>query len=491
MALRSQVLRAAGDGRSLLNTMHPYTRRSLLKLGSAGVLSLASTSAAPRSHAPNSGEISVRVTAGTQRFAAAPPLSWQPATGSTGSSITLEPANSFQHILGFGAAFTDASCYIFNQLPAAARNDLFGELFHPGKMGLGVCRLCMGASDYSTKVYSYDEGGPDPDLARFSIDHDREYIIPALKAARSLNPNLFLFASPWSPPAWMKVNNSMLGGLMEKKHFPVYAQYFVKFLRAYAEAGVPVNAVTIQNEVDTEQDSRMPASLWGQEYEAGFVAEHLGRALADTRLDTKIWIIDHNYNLWGRAIAELDDPEVNRYVDGVAWHGYLGEPSAMTRVHEAHPEKHMYWTEGGPSFKAPDYATDWANWATTFAGILRNWSRCVVGWNLALDEHGTPNIGPFDCGGMVTIHSKTGEVTRSGQYWAFAHYARAARPGARRIGSAGDLESVSHVAFADPGGGTAVVLTNRGPAKQVRLCLSEREVAVSLPQDSVLNLSWS
>lgn len=476
-----------------------YTRRNLLKLSSAGLLSLGSNPAAgalsqsanlPLTPVTDKAQISVRVTAGEKRFAEAPALAWQRVGSSSSNVITIDPIHSAQEILGFGAAFTDAACYTVNQLSPDARLQLFRGLFHSSEMGLNVCRLCIGASDYSTKVYSYDDDGPDPELARFSIDHDREYIIPTVRLARSLNPNLFLFASPWSPPAWMKVNKSMLGGLMEKKHFPSYARYFVKFLQAYAEAGVPVNAVTIQNEVDTEQDGRMPASLWGQEYETGFIAEHLGRALADTRLNTKIWIIDHNYNLWGRAIAELDDPEVSRYVDGVAWHGYLGDPSAMTRVHEAHPNKHMYWTEGGPTITSPTYQTDWADWSSNFASILRNWSRCIVSWNLALDENGKPNIGPFDCGGLVTVHSGTKEISQSGEYWAFAHYVRAARCGAHRIESSGNLEGMSHVAFENPDGRKAVVLTNRGSAKQVTLRYSTSEVAVTLPNESITNLTW-
>ncbi|HEX3683329.1 MAG TPA: glycoside hydrolase family 30 beta sandwich domain-containing protein [Bryobacteraceae bacterium] len=473
--------------------MDSYTRRNLLKLSSLGLVPLALDGAGSAQSGDASPQAGIRVhtTAGAQRFGEAPALAWRPESGSLADCITVQPGTTFQNLLGFGAAFTDAACYVVNQLSTESRNELFHELFHPSKMGLNVCRLCMGASDYSTKVYSYDEGGPDPELDRFSIDHDREYIIPVLQSARAVNPNLFLFASPWSPPAWMKVNNSMLGGLMEKKHFAAYAKYFVRFLQAYAEAGIEVNAVTIQNEVDTEQDGRMPASLWGQEYEAGFVAEHLGRALADAQLKTKIWIIDHNYNLWGRAIAELDDPEVNRYVDGVAWHGYLGQPSAMTRVHDAHPEKHMYWTEGGPSIKSPAYATDWAEWGTTFAGILRNWSRCIVSWNLALDENGSPNIGPFDCGGVVTVHSKTKQIAQSGQYWAFAHYSRAARPGAMRMASSGHVEEVSHVAFANPDGTKALVVTNRGQEKQILVRMSGHETAVTLPHDSLSTLTWS
>ncbi|MGA8030483.1 MAG: glycoside hydrolase family 30 protein [Bryobacteraceae bacterium] len=465
-----------------------------MKLTSAGLLSFIRTrpaqADAPTANPPSSEAIEVRVTAGKRRFAQAPSLAWRPQGSSTADTITADPSAAFQEILGFGAAFTDAACYIFKQLPPPAREELFREFFHPSNLGLSVCRMCIGSSDYSTKAYSYDEGGPDPELSRFSIDHDREYIIPSLQSARSQNPDLFLLASPWSPPAWMKVNGSMLGGLMEKKHFAPYAKYFVKFLQAYAAAGVKINAVTIQNEVDTDQDSRMPACLWGQEYETGFISEHLGPQFADNKIDTKIWIIDHNYNLWGRAICELDDPQVDGFVDGVAWHGYLGQSSAMTHVHEAHPEKHMYWTEGGPDLASPGYQTDWGQWGATFADVLRNWSRCIISWNLALDEKGKPNIGPFDCGGLVTVDSRTKEITRSGQYWAFAHYARAARRGARRIETTANLERISHVAFQNPDGSKAVVLTNRGPDKKVMLRFSGQETEVTLPPDSISNLTW-
>src|SRR5258708_9086546 len=222
----------------------------------------------------------------------------------------------------------------------------------------------------------------------------------------------------------MKGNGCMVGGSMRKKYYASYAQYFLKFLQAYAAEGVPIQAVTSQNELDTDQDGRMPACLWGQEYEIEFIARHLGPRLAATGLATKIWLLDHNYNLWGRVLCELENPSVNRYVEGAAWHGYAGTADAMTRVHDKYPDKHAYWTEGGPDYTDPAYATDWAKWSSTYASILRNWSRCIIGWNLALDEHGKPNIGPFPCGGLVTLHSQTREVTRSGQYWAFGHYAR-------------------------------------------------------------------
>ena len=197
------------------------------------------------------------------------------------------------------------------------------------------------------------EGEPDPELRRFSIDHDKAYVLPSLRDARKVNPDLFLFSSPWSPPGWMKANKSMLGGCIQKRYFPSYAQHFVKFLQAYAAEGVPIQAVTSQNEVDTDQDGRMPACLWGQEYEIEFISKHLGPALEGTGLSTKIWLLDHNYNLWGRVICSLDDARVRQHCGSVAWHGYVGRADRISKVHAAHPDVSMHWTEGGPDYTRP------------------------------------------------------------------------------------------------------------------------------------------
>jgi len=458
-----------------------------MRLTAAG---MAAAATVPAKGAP-SGDVRIRLTAGAKRYAEEQPLQWQAAVGSSAGAIILDPADTYQEVLGFGAAFTDAACTMFNQLSAAAREQLFHELFHPSEMGFSVCRTCVGSSDYSASVYSFDDGDADPELRRFSIAHDREYILPMLRLGRQVNPDLFLFSSPWSPPGWMKTGGSMLGGNMRKSSYAVYARYLTKFLQGYAAEGVTIDALTSQNEVDADQDGKMPACLWGQEYEVEFVAKHLGPELKRNKLATKIWILDHNYNLWGRALCTLDEPGVSEFVDGVAWHGYGGGPSAMTRVHEAHPDKHAYWTEGGPDYTDPAYLTEWTKWSATFTGILRNWARCIVGWNLALDEKGRPNIGPFPCGGLVTINSGTKEITRSGQYWAFAHYSKAIRRGARRIGSEGVIENVSHAAFANPDGSTAVVLTNEGAERKVRLELAGRMVEVAMPTDSVQTLTWS
>lgn len=472
-----------------------HTRREFLKFSTAGLAAGVAGDALGVSSSDHSqpGRINVWVTDDKRRFESSPALAWRKDSGHKPGAevITLNPERTFQEILGFGAAFTDASCYLFSQLSAESREQLFHELFHPSQLGLSVCRTCIGASDYSTEMYSFNEGEPDPDLKRFSIDHDRKYLLPMLQQARKVNPELFLFSSPWSPPGWMKANGSMLGGSMRKKYFQAYAQYFVRFLQEYAAAGVPIQAITSQNEVDTDQDGRMPACLWGQEYEVEFVGKHLGPLLKRNGIEAKIWLLDHNYNLWGRVVCELDDPEVRKQANSIAWHGYAGAADMMSKVREAHPQVEMHWTEGGPDYTNPKYATDWVEWGHTFTEILHNWCKSITGWNLALDEQGRPNIGPFSCGGLVTIHSQSKEVTRSGQYWGFAHFSRMIRRGARRFDSQGVLKHIDHVACQNPDGQKVLVLTNAGDARSVTVQLGMVMTELPLSSNSVTTLAWT
>lgn len=471
--------------------MNNASRRTFLKTAALAASSTASRRLSAWA-APTAGPIKAWRTTGQQRYAPIDAPAWQSGAPTSPMSIRLDPGRRYQSLLGFGAALTDASCYLLEQLNPAKRKAILDECFGPSGLRFSVARTTVGSSDYSVTAYSYDDTDqPDPDLAHFSIEHDRKYILPLLKEARQANPDLFYFSSPWSPPGWMKASHTLLGGAMRKHYFPAYAQYFVKFLQGYAVDGVKINAITVQNEVDTDQDGRMPQAIWGQEYEMDFVKEHLGPALQKASLDTRIWILDHNYSLWGRAADELSDPDVYKYVDGIAWHGYVGDPSAMTRVHDMFPARHAYWTEGGPDISAKDYATDWAKWSSTFTGILRNWARCIVSWNLVLDENGKPNIGPFSCGGVVTVNSKTREVTRSGQFWAFAHYAKTIQRGAQVIASSGDLKDIDHIAAQNPDGSHVLVLTNSGREQSVQCALADQSFTLSLPPDSVTTLAWS
>lgn len=491
--------------------MNTTNRREFLKLAASAGASATVAGAVPL-HADSQkapGGVRAWSTTRYRKFQAIEsPPQWENWTAASPISIVLDPATRCQEVLGFGGAFTDASCYLFHRMEPDARHALLSDLYGPKGLGLSIGRTCIGSSDYSTKMYNYDESPePDPELKKFSIDYDRKWILPTLREAREINPELFLFSCVWSPPGWMKAGGSMLGGSMREHWFAPHAQYFVKFLQAYSAAGVMVQAVTVNNEVDTDQDGRFPATLWGQQYEMGFVRDHLGPALEQASLDTKIWILDHNYNLWGRVVDELSNQEVSKYVDGVAWHSYVGTPDAMSRVHDMFPAKHMYFTEGGPpahlfsrprhrEYAYPVYGTDWAQWSSAFTDMLRNWSRCICVWNLLLNEDGRPDIAnpprPLRPGGLVCVNSKSQQLTHSGAYFAFPHYSKAIQRGAHIFASSGNLPGIDHVAAENPDGERVLVVTNSnsGRGQHLQCRLGSRALNLVLPPDSITSFVW-
>jgi glucosylceramidase len=482
------------------------SRRSFLKSASAGAALLAvGTRGAWGGEVPTASPVKAWVTDGARRHAPLESLTWEPAGYVGADAIVLDPSTSKQEILGFGGAFTDATCYLLSQMTPEQRGALMHEFFASGEMALNVCRTTIGSSDYSRNAYSYDDSSdPDPDLKKFSIDHDKEYILPVLREAKRINPEMFLFSSPWSPPGWMKSANTLFGGTVRSANFGPYAEYFRRFLTEYKMAGVEIAAVTVQNEVDSEQQGTMPQCIWGQQDEIQFVKQFLGPTLRKAGLRTKIWVLDHNYDLWGRAIDELSDAGAYEYIDGIAWHGYLGKPSAMTLVHDQFPAKNAYWTEGGPNITQPDYQTDWAKWGELFNGVLNNWSRSITAWNLVLDEKGKPNIGPFPCGGVVTVENGPHKVTRSGQYWALAHFSKHIVRGARAIATNGmeapprsgallednGSTALTHSGFRNPDGTTVVVFANRGAQRQVQLLNGRMALNLNIPPGALFTVKW-
>jgi glucosylceramidase len=440
---------------------------------------------------PPTSDIAVWFTDDGQHFAPGPKVPWQPASNSTGQdSIRVVTRNQFQEILGFGGCFSDAACYQISQLRPPLREEFMHDLFHPSAMGLSVNRTCIGAADSAATVYSYDEGEPDPELKRFSIDHDRAYILPVLRQVREINPDVFFFSSPWSPPGWMKWNKSMLGGSMSRQYLASYAQYMLKFIQAYAAEGIPIQAITTQNEIDTDQHGQMPVCTWSQECETEFITDHLGPLFEKTGTHTQIWILDHNYVYWGRVISELDNPDFRRYVNSVAWHGYVGEPNMMSKVQAMHPEVQMYFTEGSTDYNDPHYRDDWAKWSMTYTDVLKNGCRSIAAWNVATDERGKPNIGPYPCGGIVIINAHSQEVIRSGQYWTLTHFSRSIKRGARRVESQSDALQLGHVAAENPGGEKVLIVTNTGTARAVQINQGSLTASVRLKENSIATLVW-
>ena len=466
-----------------------YQRREFLRdAAAASTFAVLSHHAGGQRATPKS--LRFFVTSDTKKHEELPAIAWstqQPTA--TSDLVQIEASQRFQPILGFGCAYTDASCFLLSEMQPSARQVFLEDTFSPGKMNLSVGRTSIGASDYSRDLYNYDDVPDDLEMKHFSIAHDEAYILPMLREMRRLNPELFLLATPWSPPGWMKTYGSMLGGWMTNRYLAPYATYFEHFLEAYRKAGVPINAVTSQNELETDQGGSMPATYWTPEVESDFIRDHLGPLLKKKGDKTEIWLLDHNYNLWKRVRWQMQDPALRRYVAGVAWHGYLGTPDMMSRLHETLPDLPFYWTEGGPDYNDPKYSYDWTRWGGIFSSAIRNWCRCILTWNLMLDEHGMPNIGPFSCGGLVTLRAGT-TLEYSGQYWALRHFSQHVRRGAVRIASHSDASELSHVAFQNPDRSSVLILTNTGDARTVKLTQDRWQADLPVPANAMVTAVW-
>ncbi len=336
---------------------------------------------------------------------------------------TLEISNKVSKgFLGFGVAVTGASCYNLSLMAQNERDDFLKKIYSKEGLGLSVARLSVGASDYSAELYSYDDVEGDVELTHFSIDRDRRYVIPMIKEILKINPELYLFASPWSPPGWMKTGGNLCGGYMREEYVDCYADYYVKFIKAYADEGIKISALTPQNEPNTQQHGYMPACIWHPEIEAKFV-KVLRRKLDEAGLDVKIWLYDHSFVDFTRVLWSLDNCEgLADCLDSVAFHYYDGAIEQTLSVKERYPQLDLHFTEGGPRLY-DHYDCDWCKWVTMSVKALNCGYSSFTGWNLMLNEIGGPNIGPFFCGGLATRHSVTGELTYSGQYKAFSHIA--------------------------------------------------------------------
>jgi glucosylceramidase len=413
--------------------------------------------------------------------------------------LTVDPTTTYQRMIGFGAAFTDASVYLIQEkMTPAQREALLQDLFgRTTGIGLSFARVTMGASDFSLRHYSYDDvasGLPDSTLAGFSIDVDRADKLPVIKRALAINPQLTLVASPWSPPAWMKTSGSLITGTLKPQSYASFADYFVKFVQAYGAEGVPIAAITVQNEPAFEP-ANYPGMRLDAPARAAVIGGYVGPAFAKAGLLTQIWDWDHNWDMPQQPLGVLGDATARRYVQGVAWHCYAGDVSAQAPVHDAYPDKDVYFTEcsGG-------------DWAPVFGDVLkfdvgqlvigstRGWARGVALWNLALDEHNGPHTGGCgNCRGVVTINSTTGYEFRNVEYFALAHASKFVRPGALRIASLSGVDSLQSVAFqnADDASKVLIVLNGATLSRTFMVRTAGKAFTYALPAGAVASFVWN
>jgi glucosylceramidase len=396
-----------------------------------------------------------------------PPLHFG-SSKAEGLTIIVDDAAKYQQMDGFGASLTDSSAWLISQkLTASKRRQLLRMLFDPKKgIGLSMLRQAMGASDFALKDYTYDDmpqGQGDPEMKHFSIDHDREQIIPILREAIALNPNLKIIASPWSPPGWMKTSASVIQGRLLLSAYAPLAKYFVRYVQAYEAAGVPIYAVTVQNEPLNIPDD-YPGMGMSAEEQANFIREDLGPAFRGAAIKAKILTFDHNWDLINFPIKVLSDKRAAGFVAGIATHCYGGSPTAQTELHNRFPDKDIWLTEcSGGEWQKGKLLEEQAH---LIISTTRNWAKSVILWNLALNQNHQPFLGGCKtCRGVITIDDSVtpSRVIPTLDFAALGHASKFVTAGAFRIDSTTlEKEGLESVAFRNADGSIAVVVLNGG-----------------------------
>jgi glucosylceramidase len=410
--------------------------------------------------------------------------------------ILLDASKTFQVIEGFGGALTDAAAETYSKLPEKVRHEFLNAYFSPETgIGYSLCRTHINSCDFSSASYAYDSVAGDTKLAHFSIEHDRQFRIPLIKQALAVSRNGFkVFASPWSPPAWMKTNNDMLhGGVLKPESRQTWADYFVRFIRAYKDEGIPIWGVTIQNE--PMATLTWESCIFTAADERDFVREYLGPTFKRSGLpNVKIIIWDHNRGImYQRAKVVFDDPEASKYVWGTGFHWYVGDHFDNVRwVHDAYPDKQLLFTEGTPEGFDTQKLADW-QWGETYArsiiSDLNNWACGWVDWNILLDERGGPNhVGNF-CLAPIIGDTKSGTLTYVNSFYYIGHFSKFIRPGARRIICSSNSDDLLSTAFLNSNGTIAVVVINaRDRAMEFRVWIDGKAAVTTSPARSILTL---
>ena len=458
---------------------------------------------------------------GSQRMADGGQIPFQ-VGGSASLTVTVDPSRSYQRMDGFGASITDSSAHVLYGLGPKQRAAAMRDLFSPtAGDGLSLLRQPMGASDFvDGPFYTYDDlpaGSTDYGMHHFSIEHDRKQILPLLRQAIALNPTLKIIATPWSPPAWMKTPASLIGGRLidDPRIYQAYALYFVKFIQAYQRAGVPIYALTLQNEPQNRHPNGYPGTDMPVAQEAKLI-NALGPALQQAALHIKLFGYDHNWSEHPNDIASTpprEDPEVNypfdlmqtsaaRWLAGTAFHCYSGDQTRQTELHNAFPDKEVWFTEcsgsHGPTDPPAQVFSDTLKWhaRNLVLGVTRNWGQTMVNWNLALDPSGGPhNNGCDTCTGVITVGPGQ-TVTRDAEYYTLGHLARFVRPGAVRIastsfGTTGWNGQIMDAAFRNPDGSTALVVHNENdnPAS-FAIAQGDASFDYTLPGGALATFTW-
>jgi glucosylceramidase len=425
-----------------------------------------------------------------------PPLHFG-SSHEAGLTIEVNDSVKYQEIDGFGASLTDSSAWLISQkLNAQQRRELLQMLFDRKKgIGLSMLRQPMGASDFALKDYTYDDmpsGQTDPDMKRFSIDYDREQIIPILHEILALNRNLKIIGSPWSPPAWMKTPDSMIKGTLLPTVYASLAKYFVRYVQAYQASGIPIFAVTPQNEPLNIPDD-YPGMGMSSEEQTEFIRDHLGPAFRAAGIKAKILTFDHNWDLIDFPIKVLSDKQAAAFIPGIATHCYGGSPTAQTELHNRFPDKDIWLTEcsGGEWQKGRLLEEQ----VRLIISTTRNWAKSVILWNLALNQNHEPFLGGCKtCRAIVTIDDSVSpsRIIPTVDFTALGHASKFVAPGAFRIDSSSfEQDRLESVAFRNPDGSIVLIVLNGGAtAATFNLSWKDKYASYHLEPAAVATFRW-
>ncbi len=405
-------------------------------------------------------------------------------------TIDVDATQTFQTIDGFGFTLTGGSVMVINRMKSAEKATLLQELFSTDQTAISYLRISIGASDLNETTFTYDDmpqGQTDVDLTHFSLNEDKKDVIPLLKEILSINPKIKILATPWSPPLWMKDTFSFIGGSLQPKYYAAYAQYFVRYIKEMKAEGIDIEAITPQNE--PLHPGNNPSLLMLAEQQRDFIKNQLGPAFEKENIKTKIIIYDHNCDRPDYPLTILNDPSVKPFVWGSAFHLYAGDISVLSKVHDAHPDKSLYFTEQYTASNS-DFGGD-LNWhlKNVIIGSMRNWSRTAFEWNLANDTTFGPHTlgGCTTCKGALTIGTT---VTRNVAYYIIAHAAKFVPPGSVRIGS-NTLGNLQNVAFLRPDGKKVLIVENSGNTEGVfNIKFKEKWATASLSAGGVATYIW-
>lgn len=385
--------------------------------------------------------------------------------------IFVDPGTSFQTITGIGAALTDASAETFAKLPKEKQQEFMRAYFNPTDgIGYTLARTNIHSCDFSSAPYTYVKDN-DSSLSSFSIAHDLQYRVPFIQQAiAAAGGKLPLFASPWTPPAWMKDNNDLLhGGKLLPKYYQAWANYYVKFIQAYENEKIPIWGLSIQNEPMARQ--RWESCIYSAEEERDFLKNYLGPTIEKAGMgNKKIIAWDHNRDLlYQRASTILNDPAAAKYVWGIGFHWYEtwtgGEPQFLNlqRVHEQYPATNLIFTEGcnGPFNRSQIGQWKWGEiYGRNMINDFNNGTCAWTDWNILLDETGGPNHVQNFCFAPVHADTRTGELIYANAFYYIGHFSKFVKPGAKRIISSSSRSELLTTAFKGPDGKTVVVVMN-------------------------------